>query len=359
MGENDTRRKNAGATLIETLLALFFIGIAIIAFGALTQYMRVNTHVKLKAAAYNLAAEEMEAVRTLGFSAIENRNDVSSTGFMNLAIPFGDWQVLPTASAPSAPNAYEVSGRTASATGLTGLAPLPSPTGFATQFSAYTVEARIAVQADSPRPDWEAGVAFRYQDEQTRYRYLLRDDGVAFTRSVMGTDGVITTATLYNGTPVVDAGTWYTLRVRITDDASDNVQLSLNGVVLYTGTESGIVSGELGLVALNSAHVLFDDVRVATDTSNIPPVEPTWDTTWNFDTGETPGNQAVGWSRFGLNDLPDATRDIANDNGELTITNYSGNPDIKNVTVTVTYDTSTGSKNITLHTLISRYGTTK
>ncbi|MFA6512169.1 MAG: prepilin-type N-terminal cleavage/methylation domain-containing protein [Patescibacteria group bacterium] len=360
MGERlRSTHQQKGVTLIETLLALFVIGVAILAFGALSSYITLNSQVKHRAAAYNLALEELEALRDLGFAAFADRDDASPAAFMNVAYPFGIWDVTSTTDAASGSAVYAARESGVGTAGVTGNAVVPSATNFEATLSTFTAEAKVRVLSDSVRSDWEAGFYFRYQDENNYYLLALGDDRITLTRRSTDTTGIISNSTLYSATPTIQQDTWHTLRVRFTDDVSNNLSISLAGSTIFTTTEDTIPKGHIVLTTQNAAHAYFDDIHIATDTSNIPPAEPSWNRTWDFDTGETIGAVAAGWGRFGINDLPNTTPAIANDNAELTITEHAGNPDLKQIVATVQYEGVGGLQSVSLQTIISRYGTAK
>lgn len=67
--------KNVGYTIIESIVAIGLVGLFILIYSASYTAITSNQFLKHKSLAYNLAAEELEALRSTPFAKITNRTN--------------------------------------------------------------------------------------------------------------------------------------------------------------------------------------------------------------------------------------------------------------------------------------------
>lgn len=316
--------KKFGYTIIEAIVAIGLVGFFILIYGASYTAVTSNQFLKNKSLAYNLAAEELEALRSTPFARITNRTDGN---FIEVAYNKGNWSVKSDAAAPSLPNVYEIASPAGNPSGITGVAVVP---GF--DYDNFTDETKIKVMADSTA-GWQAGVYFRYHDADNYYRVYFTGTNLYIDKKVGGVETSLTSKA-----KAFSTNTWYTLKVVANNNA---FEVFVNGTSELTGTDavSSFTAGRLTLLGLNSVHAYFDDISITTSATK----------TWNFDS-DAVGQVAASWQRFGLNDLP---RGI----GKLTIEDaQTGFTDIKKVKARVEWYERNNLKYIELSTLISEQG---
>jgi hypothetical protein len=204
----------------------------------------------------------------------------------------------------------------------TGLAVLPG-----NYREDFDLTADVRALSSSPA-GWGIGLAFRYRDAENHYRFRFTAGGIAFDKVKQG---VVTTEWSQGLAYTTD--TWYELRVIAT---GNSYELKKNGVTLTTVTDSDFLTGDLALLALNDAIADFDDVSVTEDMVM---------TSWNFDS-ETLDEMPVAWQRMSVSDLPSGA-------GTLTIEDHLNQPDMKRVTVTITWKDGEKTRTATGTTIIS------
>ena len=318
--------KNIGYTIIEAIIAIGLVGFFILIYSASFTAVTSNQFLKHKSLAYNLASEELEALRSTPFTKITNR---TSGNFIEVAYNKGTWSVQPAADAPSSPNIYQLASPSGNPSGITGVAVVP---GF--DYDNFTLETKIKVVADSPAT-WQAGAYFRYHDADNYYRAYFTATNLYIDKKVAGVETSLTSKA-----KAFSTNTWYTLKVVANANA---FEVYINSILELSATDadSPFTSGRIALLGFNSVHAYFDDVSITTSTTK----------TWNFNS-DTVGLVAASWQRFGLNDLPQGT-------GKLTIEDaQAGFTDIKRVKTRVEWYERNNLKFIELSTLISEQGLT-
>jgi len=310
-----------GATLIELLVAIFFILVIIIVFTISFRSINLNEEIKMKSAAHFLALGEIETIRKIPFIKLTNRNNAN---FMGVAYNLGTAEVRADNSAPSLPQVYKLLPSSLSQNNITSLAIIPG-----NAYQDFTFETMIKVLDVSPL-NWQAGFVFRFEDIDNYYYFLFDSSSIKLGKIVNATP-----STLYTSSQTFNLNTWYKLKV-ITNGTS--ISLYLNDELLSNIIDESLSKGVIGLVGLNSAQISFDDTTIITSSTN----------TWNFD-NDIEGGTASGWERFGLNNLP-------NGQGKLTIEDYNGHTTLKKITVEVSWVEKQKTKSVKLITLIGQYG---
>ena len=316
------RLNNHGAGIIESVVAIGLLALFITVFGASYTIVITNTLLKNKNLAYNVAIEEIEALRNTPYTQLTNRSD---SAFIEVAYNKGHWLVASPGGAPSSPNILEVASPTGNPSGVTGLSIVP---GF--DYSDFTLETDVNVRSDSPA-GWQSGIYFRYHDSSNYYRTYFTATDLYIDKNVDGTE-----TSLNSKSKTFSENTWYTIKI-IT--STNNIDVYINDVLELSTTDndSSFSKGRIGLVSFDSAHQYFDDVSVTEGDTN----------SWNFDS-DTIGQIPSGWERFSINDLPNGV-------GLLTIQDdQMGYTDIKNVTVKVSWQERGNTYYVELETLITR-----
>jgi len=309
----------SGTSLIEVTAAIGIAGIMVMIVGAVSVLIAMDRGTKYRSWAASLAQEELETAFNQPFANLTNR---ANADFAWVPYNYGSWQVLTSASALSGTKVYELKNGSSLPNSISGLALAPF-----SQTTAMTYEASVRAVSDSPA-GWRAGISFGIIDHNNYYRLTFSSTNLLLEQIASGT-----ATTLYTLSQAFSANTWYALKA-ITTSAS--IQVWVDGLLknTYNGT---ILGGEIGLIGLSSVHAYFDDASItASGTAS-----------WNFDS-DTAGLPPDSWSRFGLYDFPGAS-------GKLTIADYGGDPDIKQITARMEWPEFQGARNVTLTTLKSKY----
>ena len=309
----------SGTSLIEVTAAIGIAGIMVMIVGAVSVLIAMDRGTKYRSWAASLAQEELETAFNQPFANLTNR---ANADFAWVPYNYGSWQVLTSASALSGTKVYELKNGSSLPNSISGLALAPF-----SQTTAMTYEASVRAVSDSPA-GWRAGISFGIIDHNNYYRLTFSSTNLLLEQIASGT-----ATTLYTLSQAFSANTWYALKA-ITTSAS--IQVWVDGLLknTYNGT---ILGGEIGLIGLSSVHAYFDDASItASGTAS-----------WNFDS-DTAGIPPDSWSRFGLYDFPGAS-------GKLTIADYGGDPDIKQITARMEWPEFQGTRNVTLTTLKSKY----
>ncbi len=310
-------RNKVGATLIELVVAIFFILSLAVVLTVSFRSAALNRSVQSLGQAQFLAQGEMETIKKAPFSSLTNRTNAH---FLGVAYNLGSSQVV----ADGNDRVYSLTPASSSINNISGLAFIPGST-----YQDFTFETKIKVLSDSPS-GWQAGFVFRYSDYNNHYRFIFNATSIKLEKLVGGT-----TTNLYTQNQTFNLNNWYQLKV-VTSGTS--LSLYLNNNLLSTISDSDFSQGAIGLAILNSARGYFDDVEVTTAST----------TTWNFD-DDPPGETATGWERFGINDLPGGQ-------DQLTIEDYGGYTDLKKITVRVSWLQNQKTRTVQLVTLVGQYG---
>lgn len=311
-----------GYGLVESIVAIGIIAVFLIVFMSSFYFISFQKYIRNKSLAFNLAHEEIEALRKVSFTELTNRTDAR---FINVAYNLGNWSISSSPQALSSPNVYDLAKPSTVVSGVTGLAVIPGD-----DYDDFTLEANIKALADSDN-SWQAGLVFRYQDIDNFYRVRLATNDLIFNKIVNGASTI-----LYSKSQVFSKDVWYKLKIEASG-SSFNVYLDDNLLTATPVSDSAFTKGRLGPVGLNSVHAHFDDVKVTTSQTTI----------WNFDSGETAGEIATGWQRFGINDLPSGTDKLTIENAEASY------DDLKKVTAKVEWKEQDKTKSVNLVTYIS------
>lgn len=342
MEHNKKNHFHSGTTLLDTVLALFVLGFMVILVGTFAAARETNQRTLYRAQAAALADEQLNALRRLDVTSLTNQTDGA---FKNALYNSGAWSVATHASAGhSAPNTVVLARSSISNTSGRLLFP-------AGRYGNATFEAKMYLVNDSPA-NAAFGYLFRMTDSANGYRLRFARTGIDLDLNTGATQNVMLEK-LINGTATridsraatIAVDTWYTIRA--TTNGSD-ISLYLNGTQLGSGpfTDASHATGAAALLGWNGAHLLVDDVQtITTSTSN-----------WNFDSST---DLPAAWIRFGLNDLPDNTPTVFDDNGTLTLSTFpvgSGTSSLKQATITIRWLSRNNLQTYTVSGLLGRSG---
>ncbi len=311
-----------GYSLIESLVAIGLVLLLIIIFSASSTIILNNRSLRHTNLAYNLAVEEIEALRSIPFTELTNKTDAP---LIEVAHNIGSWTVSAPSSPSSSPNVLELALPGTLLTGVTGTAIAP---GF--DYSNPTIEAQVKILPDSPS-NWKTGFYIRYHDSANYYR-------VSFTSTVLYVDKIVNgiETTLDSESRLFAENTWHKLKVE-TSGSTFNVYVDDTLEMTIDDPGNSLNLGRIGLAGLNSTHAYFDDVSITGDTTQ----------SWNFDADET-GDMPSSWKRFGINDLPSGV-------GKLTIEDdQPGFSTLKNVTVVIEWKENENNRSVQLETMITQ-----
>lgn len=298
-------RKN-GFSLIELIVAIALVGTALAALSATIMAFRLRQTSNFSSIAYALAEEEMVSIKALPFASLTN---TSSTRFINVVYNLGKFSVQTNAASSSPPNVYAATATgTMAINNLTNNKTLPLNDG-----SIVSGSIKIRYPANPPL-NWAGGILFRASDLNNYYRLTIESNGLILKKVV---NGVTTTLNTYSFTPTPN--TWYTMTINAVGTA---ITAYVNGTNIGTTNDSDLQSGKIAIAAFNSLLPLFDNLAVSLDGAA--------SSTWNFDTSSTVGADFAPFKKFGVYDLPEGK-------DELTIADYLGQADIKQITVKISW----------------------
>ena len=100
------------------------------------------------------------------------------------------------------------------------------------------------------------GVMFRYQNPQNYYRFSM-DSQRAYRRLTKTVGGV--TTILAQDSVAYTLNQWSAVKITA---VGSQIQVSVNGVLLFNVTDSSIASGKIGLYVWGEQGAYFDDVSV-------------------------------------------------------------------------------------------------
>lgn len=311
-----------GYTLVEAVVAIGIMAIFIFIFIGSFYYISYSRYIKNKSLAFNLAHEEIEALRELPFEKLTNRTEAH---FINVAYNLGQLSVETSNQAISPPNIYNLARPKEITSGVSGLAILPGG-----DFEDFTFETQLKALSDSDN-SWQLGVVFRYQDVSNFYRLRLASNDLIFYKVVDGGNTI-----LYSKSQVFSKDVWYKLKIEASG-SNFNIYLDDNLLTATPVSDEAFSKGKLGLIGSNSVHAHFDEAKVTTGQT----------TTWHFDGSEEKiGETASGWQRFGINDLPSAI-------DKLTIEDaINGYDDLKKITAKVEWQEQGNVKSVFLVTYL-------
>ncbi|HCC22051.1 hypothetical protein A2480_01125 [Candidatus Uhrbacteria bacterium RIFOXYC2_FULL_47_19] len=301
----------AGFTLLEALVTIGLVAMLLSIFTALTTAVHYVSYTRFNFQAASFIQEGLESLRIVDFDNLTTRENGRLLG---QAFNRGYWTVTNDVLRIAVPESNFIN--------ETGLAILPG-----SYRDDFTFTTQIMVNAGSPI-GWGTGIALRYRDSENHYRFRFTSGGLAFDRVYQGV-----VQTLWTQGGGYNPGIWYTLEVEAT---GDQFILKRNGLVLTTVVDATLSSGDLALLSLNEAISDFDNVVILGD-------EPG---SWNFDNDEE-GEIPEDWRRFSPFDLPSG-------NATLTISDYLNQPDMKQVSMTVSWTEAGRPKTMTGSSIIVR-----
>ncbi|MDD5039799.1 MAG: hypothetical protein PHY34_01485 [Patescibacteria group bacterium] len=312
-----------GYTLVESLVAIGVVSLLILIFGTSYTIVTVNQNYRHKNLAYNLALEEIEALRDTPF---ENLTDRTNAAFINVAHNIGQWTVQYASDAPSPSYIYELESPTGNPSGTTGTAIIP---GF--DYTNFTFTAQVKIISGSPITS-RAGLFYRYIDANNYYSTYFTATNLYVSKVVDGVESILSSKI-----KSFSAGTWYKLAVTAT---GTTFEIYVNDMLELSSTDAGesFSYGRCALYGANSANLQYDSASITEDST----------LTWNFD-ADTLGGVAEGWQRFGIDDLPSGTE-------KLTIEDeVPGSSEIKKVTARVEWQEKHNTRFAEIVTLINEH----
>ncbi len=307
-------KHDSGFTLLEALVT---IGLTVIILSVYTAMLTSVYHIsrtQFKIQSTGFVQEGLDVLRGLNHDDLVNRTDGNLLG---LAFTRGDWKI-----AGGSDNKLELSTPADNWHDETGLAILPG-----NYREDFTFTADVKTQSSSPS-GWGAGLAFRYRDAENHYRFRFTSGGIAFDEIYQGT-----ATTLWSQSTTYDTDVWYELEATV---IGDQFTLKRNGVTLTTVTDTRFSTGDLALITLNEALVKFNDVVVTGNGAG----------SWDFDS-EPDDEYPDEWRRFSPYDLPGG-------GATLTISDYLGQSDMKQATVTVFWSQADSNKSVSGSSIITR-----
>lgn len=320
----------------------------------------INRRAAHRSQAAALADEQINSLRRLDFTLLTDQTNCgipANCPFKNVLYNAGTWKVLAEGTAPSLPNALEL----AKASGFTDTqsGQLLFPAG---TYGDATFTAKLKVAADStssanPTQGWAVGYVVRSRDAANGYRLRFAENDVSGGVTTDLDTGVAGVQNVYlekiaNGTvtPLGSAnatlakGVWYSLEVGVSGASTVLFTIKVDSTIVLTASDSSstYTSGPAALIGWNGVHALADDLNDGT-------------TTWNLNAST---ERPLAWTRLGLNDLPDATPTIFNDNGTAQVEPYPQptSADQKKVTITVTWLSKGTNQTYTTTTLLGKAG---
>lgn len=307
-----------GFTLLEIIvvLGLLAVAIAVLAASLITTSLEHKSSFQSQAA--GLLEEELSLLRSLPFADLTARTD---TRFLGTLYNNGGWQIKHAADAPSMPNILEFTMAAAPTyKTITDLLALPAP-----ETNNFIFKTKLSRPASFTG---QTGLMFRARDLENNYKILLEPTNLIIERELLGLRTELARDVI-NFAP----NAWYTLEVRT---ASNTLSARLNDVLIREITDTSLTFGRLALVAQNQADVRFDDITLTGATTS----------TWNFDT-DTVGVLSAAWKKFGVYDLSEGI-------DFLTISNYLGQTNIKQVTTRIDWRENNATSSVSSTTLITQ-----
>jgi len=315
-------KNTKAATVIESLVAIGLVGFFVVIFSSTYTIVAMNAHLKHKSLAYNLVSEEIEALRSIPYSQLSNREN---SDFIEVGYNQGNWAVQSFVSAPSSQNVFELTSPTGNPSGITGVSILP---GF--EYDDFTFELDFYIHSDSPS-GWKTGSYLRYHDENNFYRIAIDQSNIVVNKKVNGT-----TSSINSEAKNFQTNTWYTLKV-IVNDLTLNIYIDDILELTAVDNDHSFTDGKIALLGEDSVHANFDDVSVSNGSTQ----------SWNFDS-DSSGLVPDTWKRFGLYDLSFAI-------SKLTIADYQGTySDIKEITASIEWQEKGNTRIVKIQTLITK-----
>lgn len=312
--QHNIHRKPLGFELVESLVTLGIISILLFVVLSTRSLVELQRNVVNQALARQLMVEESEALRNAQFTDLENR---TSTQFIEVAYPNGNWAIQNPVNPRSTPNTYTV----INVVGGSNPSRQVVPAG---NLGDGIFDMAFRIHTGTPGT-WKTGFYFRYHDELNHYLLRTSATTLELVRVVEGTS-----TTLWSSAQSFAVNTWYRLSVNVT---GTTLTVSLDGIVQTSPaiTDTTFNRGYFVLAAFDDARVDFDDIAF-TGSGNL---------SWNFDSAsERIGAIARGWERVGPLSLPSGSTSI-------TITDaQSGFTDLKQISLSVSWQERGSSRSL-------------
>lgn len=362
---NQQDRGRGGFTLIESLLALSMVLLLSVFLSALATVRVANRSSAYKTQAAMLVEEEINALRNKGVALLPTQTSCSpatNCPLWNVLYNAGHWRVVndgTDAANHTVPNVLELKLATGFSGTPSGILQFPEGTYGDATFTAKFKATSDSVSNSNPATGWSVGYVVRASDERNQYRLRIGENSGAvnedFDPGSGGTQNIIlekvtngTATKISSATRTIAKNTWYSVVMAVSGTSTVTFTLQIDGSAVAlpgaTDSTSPYATGTAALIGWNGVHAEFDDIQTVAAATNA----------WNFDVPVTPTMPAA-WVRLGLNDLPDATSAVFNDNGYVVIEPYpdGSSTTLKRATVTVTWHQGNAVKSYSAATFIS------
>lgn len=331
--------QHSAFSLVDTVLSLAVISILILVFANLLNVRAINRRTLVRTQAAAIANEELSALKRFDIGSLPNQINGAFIGTLYNA---GGWSIVADATGGhSAPNALNLAAATGFSNSASGRLLFP-----AGSYGDATMQAAVNFPSDTAAGT-AAGIFFRASDANNGYRFLVAPSGTDLDTTAAGQQNWVLEKVV-NGSTVtprilsisvagINTSSWNTIKVVA---LSTSLKTYLNGNGQDSGllTDADFTDGPAALVGWKGVHARFDDAS-----TTVGAITEAWD----FDTATT---WPIAWTRLGLNDLPDGTPTIFDDNGKLTLAAY---PNVDSTTLkqaTITINWSGGAQNLSYTT---------
>lgn len=337
------QRSRQGFTLIEVIVVILFVLILTSFLTGMVTLRGINRYSAHRAQAAALVDEQVSALRRRDVTTLTNQTNGPPIGVLANA---GDWRVATDTALPlnhTIPNVVELPANGTS--NEAGRFLLPAGT-----YGPMTVAAKWLAVSDSPA-NWNVGLWLHATDSRNGYRVRVANAGVDLDTTAIGDQNVLLEKITQGAPTLLASGTaatvatsfWFT--VSVATDATGLITVTVNGFVSASETDTSFMSGPVALLGWGGVHAKVDDVTITTTGSE----------NWNFD-AET--ILPTGWTRFGVNDLDDATPTTFDDAIAVTIEGFpdAGTTSLRRVTVRVTWLEGSTARNYTTVSYLGKSG---
>jgi len=132
---------------------------------------------------------------------------------------------------------------------------------YSMDFGDFNFRTKLKI-LNSTEGNWEAGIVFRYQDEQNHYYLKMSLDTLSLIKKENGTQKIIASASCD-----ISKERWFSVGV---DCRFTVIKTYLNDQLMFYDVNNVLTSGRAGLVVMNktptqTTSVNFDDVTITTD----------------------------------------------------------------------------------------------
>ncbi|MFC1663390.1 hypothetical protein ACFL04_04505 [Patescibacteria group bacterium] len=273
----------------------------------------LNFHSKYTVQATSLMASEIEGVRQIDFDEIADKTNAS---FFTKLYTVGNWSVISDTS-----NAFEVASSADS--GVTGMVKAPI-----NGQEDFTLEAKMKVGAGAPA-GWAAGFIIRAQENDRYYRFLVKAGEVVLEK--VEPSGITVLSQTY---PVISVNNWNTYTIDVSGTQFD-MDVGVLDIDTVDDNNATWFKGDVGLIALEGPNIRYDDIKIGGATITDGDFEA-------VGVNEFP----TSWDFFQPTDLPSGA-------GTITIADYAGSSEIKEVTANMTWLENSRNRTLNMTSLIS------